>query len=99
MYAKLNNGMLSHAQANYQLEDGRIITNFNKSEELMKEYGFKNVIDIQPAYDSKTQYLSVGSYIEDDTNITINYEICEMPSNPTFEERLASVEEVILNLL
>lgn len=99
MYGKLKEGVLSYAPTNYQLEDGRIITNFNQSEELMKEYGFKNVIDNQPTYDSKTQYLSVENYVEDGINITIDYIINDILVTPTYEERLAGVEEVILNLL
>lgn len=99
MYGKLKEGVLSYAPVNYQLEDGRIITNFNQSEELMKQYGFKNVIDNQPVYDSKTQYLKVDDYTENETSITINYIINEILVTPTLEERLESVEEVILNLL
>lgn len=99
MYGKLKEGTLSYAPVNYELEDGRIITNFNQDETLMKEYGFKNVIDNQPIYDNKTQYLSVEDYVENNTSITINYIINEILVTPTYEERLASVEEVILNLL
>lgn len=99
MYGKLKEGILSYVPINYELEDGRIITNFNQSEELMKQYGFKNVIDIQPVYDNKTQYLSVENYVENNDNITINYIINDIIVTPTYEERLASVEEVILNLL
>lgn len=99
MYAKLTEGVLSYAPVNYELEDGRIITNFNQDEELMKQYGFKNVIDNQPAYDSTTQYLKVEDYTESKENITINYIINGILVTPTYEERLASVEEVILNLL
>lgn len=99
MYAKLKEGTLSYAPINYELEDGRLIVNFNISEELMREYGFKEVIDITPICDAKTQYLSIKDYSEDDTNITVNYEINEKIITPTIEERLLSVEEVILNLL
>lgn len=99
MYAKLKEGVLSYAPTNYELEDGSIIVNFNRSDELMNEYGFKNVIDIQPLYDKETQYLSIEDYVENNTSITINYIINDILITPTFEERLASVEEVILNLL
>ena len=68
----------------------------------MKEYGFKEVIDIKPTYDTNTQYINIKDYTENDTNISINYEIKENPFTmaiPTIEERLSAVEEVLLNLL
>lgn len=99
MYAKLKEGTLSYAPINYELEDGRLIVNFNIAEELMREYGFKEVIDIPPTIDIKTQYLTIKDYSEDDINITVNYETNDKIITPTLEERLLSVEEVILNLL
>lgn len=99
MYGKLKEGVLSYAPINYELEDGGLIVNFNVSKELMEEYGYKNIIDNPPMCDIKTQYLTIKDYTEDETSIIINYEINDKIITPTIEERLLSVEEVLLNLL
>lgn len=77
-FAILKNGVLEYAPVNYTLSDGRIITNFNKSETMMRKYGFKEVIDIQPEYDDITEYLLINSYTENEENIVINYVIKQM---------------------
>lgn len=61
--------------------------------------GYKFIIDKPPVYNSETQYLSVDNYTENKDSITIDYIINDITTTPTYEERLASVEEVILNLL
>lgn len=100
MYAKLNEGVLEYAPVNYTLTDGRVIVNFNKSITLMAKYGFKEVLDNQPIYNQDTEYLVISNYTETETNIVVNYVIKTLtPQEPTLEERIASVEEVILNLL
>ena len=60
---------------------------------------YKIVIDEPPVFDSETQYLTIENYIENEDSITIDYEINDKLINPTIEERLKSVEDVILNLL
>lgn len=77
-FAILKNGMLEYAPVNYVLPDGRIITNFNKSETMMRKYGFKEVIDNQPQYDDVTEYLLIDSYTENEASITVNYIIKQM---------------------
>lgn len=100
MYAKLNEGVLEYAPTNYTLSDGRVIVNFNKSEVLMKKYGFKEVLDNQPIYNQDTECIAISGYVETDMNIIVNYIVKTLlPQEPTLEERIASVEEVILNLL
>ena len=77
MFGKLENGNLTYAPNIYQLEvDGELlsIVNFNKNIELMKKYGFKEVIDIVPSYNEYEEAIIVG-YDEDDTSITIKYEV------------------------
>lgn len=94
MYAKLIKNKLQYAPKNYKTNDV-LILNFNKNIELMKKYGFKEVIDIKPEYDSSTHYLSIDGYSEDETTITINYKINEIfvDTTPTFEERLTTLEQ------
>lgn len=78
MYAKLNNGVLEYAPQNYKLNDGRTIVGFNKSVTLMIRYGFKEVIDEKPSYNTDTEYLIITGYTEQDTTITIVYAIKQM---------------------
>ena len=94
MYAKLKNNNLTYAQKNFDT-GANLILNFNKNIELMKKYGFKEVIDIKPDYDSSTQYLSVEGYVENENNIVINYTINEIEINhdPTLEERILKLEK------
>lgn len=94
MYAKLKNNNLTYAPKNFNT-GANLILNFNKNVELMKKYGFKEVIDIKPAHDSSTHYLSVDSYTENVDNITINYTVNEIEVNnePSLEERVAELEK------
>lgn len=77
MFGKLENGNLTYAPNLYEIEvDGELlyIVNFNKNIELMKKYNFKEVIDIVPSYNEYEEAIIVG-YDEDDTSITIKYEV------------------------
>lgn len=100
MYGRLINGGLEYAPINYKLDDGRIIMNFNKDEELMQKYGYKNVTHVIPDYDSTTQYIQISNYTETDENITVNYEVVNLPTPiPTVAElsnRIVSIENELL---
>lgn len=72
MYGKLENGTLTEAPINLELEDGTIIENFNKSIKLMTEHGFKPVIDTKPGYNVATEYCNFVCYR--DTGRYIRYE-------------------------
>ena len=97
MYAKLNNGVLEYAPQNYKLNDGRTIVGFNKSVALMTRYGFKEVIDQQPVYDTETEYLVITGYTEQETTITIVYSIKQMDlveQELTIDEKIAQLKNV-----
>ena len=100
MHGRLINGGLEYAPINYKLDDGRIIMNFNKDEELMQKYGYKNVTHVIPDYDSTTQYIQISNYTETDENITVNYEVVNLPTPiPTVAElfnRIVSIENELL---
>ena len=102
MHGRLINGGLEYAPINYKLDDGRIIMNFNKDEELMQKYGYKNVTHVIPDYDSTTQYIQISNYTETDEAIIINYEIIDLPGVepiPTIEELIDRVETIENELL
>ena len=106
MYAKLENNKLTYAPKNYKTPT-HLILNFDKNVKLMGQYGFKQVVDIKPEYDSMTQYLSVDGYTEDENAIVTNYTIHDIeltPREPTLEDRVSKLEKVVeeyklLNLL
>lgn len=97
MYAKLNNGILEYAPINYTLSDGRVIVNFNKSEVLMKRYGFKLVVDEKPTFNVGTEYLVITGYNEQDATITVLYAIKQMDmieQEATIEDKIAQLKQV-----
>lgn len=95
MYAKLTNNQLQYAPKNYHTGDS-LILNFDLNVKLMKQYGFKEVIDTKPEYDNTTQEVVVGSYSEDDNTISVNYVIKDLAidETPTLEQRIAELEKM-----
>lgn len=112
MFGRLVNGKLQIATRQFKTEEGRMILNFNKSENKMKEFGFKEVIDIRPVFDSETQFLNVLKYNETEDIIEIIYQVVDKPveeepvAEPTPEEvqilelkeRINSLEAIINQL-
>lgn len=112
MFGRLVNGKLQIATRQFKTEEGRMILNFNKSESKMKEFGFKEVIDIRPVFDSETQFLNVLKYNETEDTIEIIYQVVDKPVEeepvvePTPEEaqilelkeRINSLEAIINQL-
>jgi hypothetical protein len=112
MFGRLINGKLQLAPKHFRMDNGGLILNFNNSEERMKEFGFKEVIDIRPAFDKNTQFLNMVEYKETEESITLVYEVLEKPVEeepvvePTPEEvqilelkeRINSLEAIINQL-
>lgn len=110
MFGRLVNGKLQIATRQFKTEEGRMILNFNKSENKMKEFGFKEVIDIRPVFDSETQFLNVLKYNETEDAIEIIYQVVDKPEEPVAEptpeearilelkERINSLESIINQL-
>lgn len=100
MYAKLISNKLTYAPKNFNTGDN-LILNFNKNMNLMKKYGFKEVVDVKPNFDSSTHYLTVDNYIENEDNIIINYKLNEIviDNTPTLEERVAELERINQELM
>ena len=80
LYARLSNGVLEYAPLNYVMPSGGLIVNFNKNIALMKNYGFKEVIDEKPNCDKSSEYLAIDGYSETKDTITINYSIKQLSS-------------------
>lgn len=94
MYGKLIDGVLKYAPTNYLTENGKMILNFNTNTEVMLENGFKEIINIVPSYDANTQVVTMDSYTEGDTTITVNYVVTAKPL--TKEEQLENQRNLAL---
>ena len=94
MYGKLINGVIKYAPTNYLTENGKMILNFNTNTEVMLENGFKEIINVVPSYDANTQVVTMDSYTEEDTTITVNYVVTAKPL--TKEEQLENQKNLAL---
>lgn len=94
MYGKLIDGVIKYAPTNYLTDDNKMIFNFNKNVEAMAANGFKEVINIVPSYDANTQVVTMDSYTEEATTITINYVVTAKPL--TKEEQLENQRNLAL---
>ena len=71
-----------------------MILNFNTNIEVMLENGFKEIINVVPSYDANTQVVTMDSYTEEDTTITVNYVVTAKPL--TKEEQLENQRNLAL---
>ena len=94
MYGKLVNGAIKYAPVNYLTEDNKMIFNFNTNVDVMKEYGFKEVINVVPSYDANTQTITMDGYIEDADTITVKYVITAKPLSK--EEQIQNQKNLAL---
>lgn len=94
MYGKLIDGVLKYAPTNYLTENGKMILNFNTNTEVMLENGFKEIINVVPSYDANTQVVTMDSYTEEDTTITVNYVVTAKPLSK--EEQLENQKKLAL---
>ena len=94
MYGKLIDGVIKYAPTNYLTENGKMILNFNTNIEVMLENGFKEVINVVPSYDANTQVVTMDSYTEEATTITVNYVVTAKPL--TKEEQLENQRNLAL---
>lgn len=94
MYGKLIDGVIKYAPTNYLTENGKIILNFNTNIEVMLENGFKEIINVVPSYDANTQVVTMDSYTEEDTTITVNYVVTAKPLSK--EEQLENQKKLAL---
>lgn len=96
MYAKIINGEISYAPDVFNT-GMHLIVNFDRNIDLMKKYGYKPVVDIQPDYDPDTHCLSIGGYTENDNSIIINYKLNDKVINhsPSLEDRVADLEKIV----
>ena len=94
MYGKLIGGVIKYAPTNYLTENGKMIFNFNTNIEVMLENGFKEIINVVPSYDANTQVVTMDSYTEEATTITVNYVVTAKPL--TKEEQLENQRKLAL---
>ena len=59
MYGKVVNGKIVYAPENYERPDGVSIIGFNTSEELMRRYGYKEIVEHKVDYDPAIEELYI----------------------------------------
>lgn len=88
IYVKLNtDNTIEYAKNVYTTDEGELILNFKANPELMKKYGFKELIDSPVEFDANYQTYTV-SYIEDADSITKQYSITYLPIETLKEVKL-----------
>jgi len=75
-YVRLVDGQLEIAPE-VMYNEGEIIVNFNKNELLMKEYGFKLLVEDKPEYDERYQTLNVDRFEEQEDKIIAKYVVVD----------------------
>ena len=73
MYGKVVNGKIVYAPDNYKRPDGTLIIGFNTNEELMKQYGYKEIVEHNTDYDPVTEELYITNIQESTTVIDVYY--------------------------
>ena len=97
MYGKLINGELSIAPQEFALEDGTIISDFNRNIKAMKSQGYKAIVDSKPIYDVDTQYCELVGYQETYSRIRFVWEVkeIEIPRGELLEQDTAKALEML----
>lgn len=75
-YVRLVDGQLEIAPE-VMYNEGEIIVNFNKNELLMKEYGFKLLVEDKPEYDERYQTLDIDQFEEQEDKIIAKYVVVD----------------------
>jgi hypothetical protein len=88
IYVKLNiDNTIEYAKNIYTTDEGELILNFKANPELMKQYGFKELIDSPVEFDANYQTYT-ESYVEDADTITKQYSITYLPIETLKEVKL-----------
>lgn len=94
IYVKLNteDNRIEYAKDVYTTEEGELILNFKANPELMKQYGFKELIDSPVTFDANYQTYTV-SYVEDADTITTQYNIVYLSIETLKEVKLKELAD------
>lgn len=95
MYGKLVNGEIVKAPQNYLTTEGGAIFDFNRKPEVMRQYGFKEIINNVPVLD-ENHYFTIKEYKEDVNNITVVYEIHEKVTTETLDDKVKRLQAELL---
>lgn len=89
MYGKIVDGELVLAPDTYESASGLIIYNFNLQEDLLKEFGYKKIID--KTIDNPNNYDLIVKYSQSDESILITYTVNNS------EEYISDLKEKLIN--
>ncbi len=96
MYGKLKNGALLYAPSSVMVNDKRII---NPSDEILRSLGWLPVV-MTPCPQTEEGYTAAAHFEETTDGIVQVWTIVETPfAAPTTEERLAALENAVLEII
>ena len=98
-YAILVDNELVYAKEYYICQDGTVIINFNKNENIMMKYGFKPVIDNPPTYDKTKEELCKVGILDDIDSLKVLYEIKPLDLKPIKLEKILQTKEDLATYL
>ena len=98
-YAILVDNELVYAKEYYICQDGTVIINFNKNENIMMKYGFKPVIDNPPTYDKTKEELCKVGILDDIDSFKVLYAIKPLDLEPIKLEKILQTKEDLATYL
>lgn len=90
MYGILKDNKIQHSNE-FVFKDTEGNDLYDVTIEQLKDWGFKEIIDIKPSFNEATQYLNIKSYTENETSITVNYEV--LIKEKSDKEKIKELEE------
>lgn len=99
MYGKLINNYLYYAPKNFTTDTGEIIVNFDKNIDLMKQYGYKEVIKEPPKRENFKQEVVIEGYEETEDTIIAKYIIIDKRTIKTLDQRVSTLENGINEIM
>lgn len=99
LFAKLVDNELIYAEDKYIRQDGVLILNFNNNEDLMREYGYKLVVDNPPIYNEETEELHKVGISEDEKTLNILYEKRSIDLEPIKLQKIMKTKEDLTTYL
>ena len=99
MYGKIDeNNNIIYAPKDYKT-DTEYILNFNLNEGIMKEHGFKNVIELTPVYNPNYQYITKNNPVDKGEYIELSYNVIDMDLDVLKTNKILESKKELANYL
>lgn len=104
-YAKVENGEVTSTglPLSSTRKNGDTVSNFNLLPDyVLREEGYFPIVENRPEYNQETEYVEFTGYTVGETEVTAGYivkPIIPTIPTPTLEERVSSIEDMLLMIL